>query len=145
MKARTQGRRLYDLQTILRIFMRPLNVAGAGRDLACRVGRVPNARRQTELRPPYGKGSGAVDVSDQTWQLRAALENISQGLLMFDRTGRIVLVNRRYIEMYRVSPEVVKPGCTLRELMHHRKATGLFAGDVEAYCTRLEQQDHRHD
>ena len=28
----------------------------------------------------------------------------------------------------------MKPGCTLRELIEHRKATGLFVGDPESYC-----------
>ena len=57
---------------------------------------------------------------------------------MFDAEGRISLVNRRYIEMYRLSELVVRPGCSFRQLMAHRKETGLFTGDVEAYCLELE-------
>jgi methyl-accepting chemotaxis protein len=45
--------------------------------------------------------------------------------------------NSRYIEMYKLSPQVVRPGCTLRELIQHRKDTGLFSGDVDAYCTTI--------
>jgi diguanylate cyclase (GGDEF)-like protein len=63
---------------------------------------------------------------------------MSTGVCTFDSGGRIVVCNRRYIEMYKLSPEVVKPGCTLRELISHRKATGLFTGDVEQYCVELE-------
>ena len=37
------------------------------------------------------------------------------------RDQRLVLCNDRYIEMFGVSREVVKPGCTLRELIQHRK------------------------
>jgi diguanylate cyclase (GGDEF)-like protein len=31
----------------------------------------------------------------------------------------------------------VKPGCTFREIIAHRKATGSFAGDEEEYCARI--------
>ena len=64
----------------------------------------------------------------------AALNNMTQGLCMFDSAHRIVLLNQRYLEMYKLSPEVVKPGCTLRQLIEHRKETGLFTGNVEDYC-----------
>jgi methyl-accepting chemotaxis protein len=70
----------------------------------------------------------------QNRRLSTALDNMSQGLLMFDAQGRIVLQNTRYIDMYKVSPKIVRPGCTLHELIQHRKETGLFVGDVEAFC-----------
>src|SRR5262245_5699265 len=46
-----------------------------------------------------------------------ALDNISHGLCMFDAAGRLVLYNERYLEMYKLSRSVVRPGCTLRELL----------------------------
>jgi methyl-accepting chemotaxis protein len=64
---------------------------------------------------------------------------MSQGLLMFDAHSRIVLCNRRYLEMYKLSPEIVKPGCTLRGLIQHRKDTGLFSGDIDAYCQNIRE------
>ncbi len=73
----------------------------------------------------------------QNRRLSTAIDNMSQGLLMFDAQGRIVLLNRRYIDMYKVSPKIVRPGCSLRELIQHRKETGLFSGDVEAYCQKI--------
>jgi methyl-accepting chemotaxis protein len=69
----------------------------------------------------------------QNQNFAATLDNIPQGLCMFDATARIVICNRRYIEMYKLSPDVVKPGCSLRDLILHRKATGLFTGDPDAY------------
>ena len=66
-----------------------------------------------------------------------ALDNMSQGLCMFDAKTRIVVVNSRYLEMYSLSPEVVKPGCTLKQLIRHRKDTGLFTGDVDSYCEQI--------
>ena len=66
-----------------------------------------------------------------------ALDYMSQGLCMFDATGRIVLCNRQYLRMYQLSSDVVKPGCTLRELIEQRKRTGLFTGDPEQYCKEI--------
>jgi len=73
-------------------------------------------------------------------RLFTAINNMSQGLNMFDAQGRIVLLNRRYLEMYRLSPKVVKLGCSLRELIQHRKDTGLFAGDVDSYCRKILEE-----
>ncbi|HLH92558.1 MAG TPA: EAL domain-containing protein [Xanthobacteraceae bacterium] len=56
---------------------------------------------------------------------------------MFDRESRLMLCNRRYIDMYRLSPDVVQPGCTLRDLIRHRKQAGLFDGDEEQYCRKI--------
>jgi uncharacterized protein YoxC len=70
-------------------------------------------------------------------QLTNAIDNMSQGLNMFDAQGRIMLVNRRYLDMYKLSPDIVKPGCTLRQLIQHRKDTGLFSGDVDSYVQRI--------
>ena len=70
-------------------------------------------------------------------RLLNAINNMSQGLNMFDAQGRIVLLNRRYLEMYKLSPEVVKVGCSLQKLIQHRKETGLFSGDVESYCRKI--------
>ena len=70
-------------------------------------------------------------------QLATALNNMTQGLCMFDSSARIVMLNQRYCDMYKLSPEIVKPGCTLRRLIQHRKETGLFTGDVEKYCREI--------
>jgi diguanylate cyclase (GGDEF)-like protein/PAS domain S-box-containing protein len=61
-------------------------------------------------------------------QLDAALNNMLQGLAMYDSQYRLVMCNRRYAEMYGLSPEQVKPGTPLREIMEHRIARGEFSG-----------------
>ena len=59
---------------------------------------------------------------------------MTQSLLLFDRSNRLVVGNRRYIELFRLSSDVVKPGCSFRDLIAHRKETGSFSGDVDEYC-----------
>jgi diguanylate cyclase (GGDEF)-like protein len=69
----------------------------------------------------------------ETQRLDRAVNNMTQGLLLFDASQRLVVCNNRYIEMYGLSADVVKPGCSFRDVIAHRKATGSFVGDVEAY------------
>ena len=69
----------------------------------------------------------------------AAVNNMSQALVMFDSSNRLVVCNRRYLEMYGLSPDIVKPGATLRELVEHRAATGSFCADnVEQYIADIQ-------
>jgi diguanylate cyclase (GGDEF)-like protein len=76
-------------------------------------------------------------LSEKSRHLDTAINNMTQGLLLFDAQGRLVICNERYIEMFSLSPDVVKPGCTLRALVEHRKETGTFVGDVESYCQKF--------
>jgi methyl-accepting chemotaxis protein len=73
----------------------------------------------------------------QNRRVADALDNMSQGLCMFDGQGRIAVRNLRYVEMYKLDPEIVRPGLSLRGLIQHRKDTGLFTGDVDAYCQMI--------
>jgi PAS domain S-box-containing protein len=71
-------------------------------------------------------------------QLTAAMNNMAQGLLMFDPQKRLILCNSRYVEMYGLSPNVVRPGCTIRELLQHHKEVGSLSEDVDQYCAVLD-------
>src|ERR1035437_1718505 len=70
-------------------------------------------------------------------RLTTAVNNMTQGLLMFDSADRLVVCNERYIQMYGLSPEIVKPGVTLLQLIKHRKECGSFKGDPNQYYAQL--------
>jgi diguanylate cyclase (GGDEF)-like protein len=70
-------------------------------------------------------------------RLDTAINNMTQGLLMFDSSHRLVVANDSYMEMFDVSADVVKPGCTMYELLNHRKEIGSFKDDVDEYCKNL--------
>lgn len=79
------------------------------------------------------KKSEELEQSNAT--VDAALNNMSQGLATFDASARMVICNRRYLEMYGLSPDVVKPGCSLRDLLNNRVLAGNFrAEDIEQYA-----------
>jgi diguanylate cyclase (GGDEF)-like protein len=66
-------------------------------------------------------------------RLNTAINNMNQGLLLFDADRRVVICNQSYMTMYRLSPDVIKPGCPFRDVIAHRKETGSFQGDIDAY------------
>ena len=75
----------------------------------------------------------------QQRHLSIAVNNIPQGLVLYDASARIIICNQRYIEMFGLSPEVVKQGCTMQRLIAHRKETGSFDGDVDEFCNAIIQ------
>src|SRR5882757_2631913 len=70
-------------------------------------------------------------------QLSVAVNNIPQGLVLYDSSARIIICNQPYIEMFGLSPDVAKPGCTMQRLIQHRKETGSFDGDVDEFCNAI--------
>jgi diguanylate cyclase (GGDEF)-like protein len=70
-------------------------------------------------------------------RLDTAVNNMTQGLLFFDSSQRLVICNQRYVEMFGVSRDVVKPGCSFRELLMHRRETGTFTDDVDEYIEAI--------
>lgn len=61
-----------------------------------------------------------AQLNTQYERLDAALNNMSQGLVMMDKDKRLVVCNDRYIEMYGLSRDIVKPGCSIDELIRYR-------------------------
>ena len=76
-------------------------------------------------------------LREQDRRLATAVNNMTQGLVMFDSAERMVVCNDRYIEMYGLSRQVAKPGCTLSEIIQHRIATGGLRRDADEYRAQL--------
>ncbi|MCK1282940.1 PAS-domain containing protein [Bradyrhizobium sp. 44] len=87
------------------------------------------------------------ELSEQYRRFDAALNNMSQGLCMLDSSLRVIVCNRRYIEMYGLSPELVKPGVSMREIMEHSCELGIHPNTTAArlyadYVERLREGEH---
>jgi diguanylate cyclase (GGDEF)-like protein len=75
-------------------------------------------------------GTGAVVVQffrRQSMQLDCTLNNLSQGVCVYDGNRRLILSNDRYAEMFQVPRELRTPGTTLRQVFEHRVRHGLHA------------------
>ena len=80
-----------------------------------------------------------IDQSQaQTQRYQTAFDAIAQGVCYFDAEERLILSNRRYAEIYRLAPEQVRPGATLREIVELRVAAGTYAAttadDYLSFC-----------
>jgi len=87
------------------------------------------------------------ELSEQYRRFDAALNNMSQGLCMLDSSLHVIVCNRRYIEMYGLSPEIVKPGVSMREIMEHSCDLGIHLNTTAAklyadYVERLREGEH---
>ena len=56
---------------------------------------------------------------------------------MYDGAERLLLFNKRYTEMYGFSPQAVKPGCSLRDVLGYRVSRGTLAGNADDYRNSL--------
>jgi len=101
------------------------------------------ARARTEKEILKEREAAATKLEEQKLQLDTALNNMQQGLLMFDAEGRLVLWNQRFLEMYGLSGEAVKLGCKLSDLLRLRMAVGTFRGDPDQYMAKLVGADGR--
>jgi methyl-accepting chemotaxis protein len=82
-------------------------------------------------------------VAQERWRnllARIALNNMTQGLCMFDNAARLVLCNMRYIEMHMLRREQLRGGMPLRELLSLRAETGTFSGDPDQYVAACLRQ-----
>ncbi|MEL6298498.1 MAG: PAS-domain containing protein [Pseudomonadota bacterium] len=70
----------------------------------------------------------------------SALNNMIQGLCMFDKDQTLIVCNRRYLEIYGFSGEIVKPGIKLREIMAYSISLGNYT-EEEADRALNERRD----
>ena len=115
-----------------------------------RIGRYDKAIRGRSIRSSYQRipNLGWVvthaDITEdrereqelerQKIRLEAAVNNMSQGLCMFDADHRLVICNRNYATLYGLPAELVKPGTSIEQILRHRVEHGIHpAGDRQAY------------
>jgi len=62
----------------------------------------------------------------QNLMFESALNNMIQGLCMFDADHKLIVCNRRYLEIYGFSPSVVKPGISLKDILDYSVSLGNY-------------------
>jgi diguanylate cyclase (GGDEF)-like protein len=87
-----------------------------------RIGELIRSGEQSEER-----------LREQGRLFDSAVNNMSQGLVMFDSAERLLMCNQRYLDMYDLSTGKVRPGCTLLELLEWRAAQKTFSTNAQRY------------
>ena len=78
-------------------------------------------------------------VQEHDQRLITAVNNMSHGVVMFNAAERLLVCNERYIEMYGLSADVVKPGVSLQDVIRHRKETGSLNRDPDEYRREIRE------
>jgi diguanylate cyclase (GGDEF)-like protein len=68
------------------------------------------------------------ELERQNIRLDAAVNNISQGLCMFDAQGRLVICNEPYARIYELPEALSKPGVHIEEILSHLFDKGMSGG-----------------
>jgi methyl-accepting chemotaxis protein len=79
-------------------------------------------------------------LDDKGRLLGIALDNMTQGVVMFDTNARLIVCNDQYRTMYGLSPDVVKPGAALINVIRDRISSGNLRRDPEEYCAEIMSQ-----
>ena len=72
-------------------------------------------------------------LREQNKWLDGAINNMIQGLCMFDAQNRLMVWNERYHAMYNIDPRGIWVGCTVQDLLRARIAAGTFPLNPERY------------
>ena len=78
----------------------------------------------------------------------AAFDAVSQGVAFFDPEHRLIMCNRRYAEIYRLTLDQIPPTTTLREIAERRAAAGtcpMAVDDYIAYVTAIDSKREDRD
>jgi diguanylate cyclase (GGDEF)-like protein len=85
------------------------------------ISELSYARQQVER--------SQTELQDQKLRLDTAINHMGEGLCMFDAEKRLVVCNARYAEMYRLPPELLKPGTPHHDIIQHRIMSGILKGE----------------
>lgn len=73
-----------------------------------------------------------TELETQNERFEAALNNMSQGLCLYDREQKLVVCNASYVKMYGLAPELAVPGTPLAKILAHRISQGIAQGIARA-------------
>ncbi|MDH2406946.1 EAL domain-containing protein [Bradyrhizobium sp. SSUT18] len=107
--------------------------------------QLPDGRWLRVSRSPTQEGGVILVYSDITGlkqqkaelhatnlRLDAALTHMSQGLCLYDGEGRLQVVNRRFCEIFDISPELALPGMTFEDVLRLSVAAGNHGSQTVA-------------
>lgn len=77
---------------------------------------------------------------ERSRELRAILENMGEGVSVFDHDANITVWNQKYIDLFGKDPGEVSKGVSLRELLENEKTRGEFVGNIDEHMLNLSDQ-----
>lgn len=76
----------------------------------------------------------AAELRQVNEYFECAINNMSQGICLFDADRRVIVANSRYAELYDLSIDQIKPGTSLQQILAYRAEKGTnFIVSPETY------------
>ncbi|MBR0968707.1 EAL domain-containing protein [Bradyrhizobium diazoefficiens] len=76
-------------------------------------------------------------IEAERQRLDTAMNNMTQGLVLYDAEGRLVICNRRYREMYHLTEDDARSGCSFHDVLRLRRDRGTFSGNIDEIHARV--------
>jgi diguanylate cyclase (GGDEF)-like protein/PAS domain S-box-containing protein len=94
-----------------------------------------------------------ANLRQTNWRLDAALDNMSQGLCLFDKHNQLEVVNRRFFEIFGLSRDKIRPGTSFREILklsvarknHGAKTVDELLGELTDFMRRSANGTHFYE
>jgi PAS domain S-box-containing protein len=94
------------------------------------VGSVTDITERKRMEAKLREANEAIGEKNR--QLNIALDNMSQGLTLFDAQERLIIANRQYQEMYSLDDRLITPGATLSDLVALAVSRGNYEREIAA-------------
>lgn len=106
--------------------------------------QIAEARRAQTLADAIIEGAAerdklSLELKQQAEISRAALDNMAQGLSMYDEHDRLVTSNQRYTELYDVPAELTEPGTPFADLIGYLTECGVVAANRQNFLGETER------
>ncbi len=84
------------------------------------------------------------EASVKAEQLRAAIDVLGDGFVLFDSSDRLVICNERYRQIYKESAPAIKPGATFKEILEYGLEHGQYKAAIGREKEWLEERLEVH-
>ncbi len=98
--------------------------------LGCAVMLVGFAQKRYRRLQTFAKLFAAKSeyIDEVFATFEATLDNMPQGVALYDNEQKIRLANRRYAEMYGLAGSDIRPGMSMKEILQKRVEKGVYIG-----------------
>ncbi|MGE3149985.1 MAG: ATP-binding protein [Pseudorhodoplanes sp.] len=101
--------------------------------------RKTSPRKAPAPTPPSAAENGVFVAERNPLALQTVLENMSDGVMLFDKDFRIQYISRRHRDFHRFPTDIVYPGASGHDMIRFQAARGDFGptDDVEAQAKQV--------
>ncbi len=98
------------------------------------------ASRKSLLEREARLAEKTAELEQANTKIDTAVNHMVQGLVMYNPAGELVVYNDRFVDIYGLPAEQIKPGISIRRVLELRTAAGTFFEDIDTYIDELRSK-----